>query len=64
MNLYASINTRSNDLTSTGSSVMSEKEKEEKLQKVRDVYNNKKIRKDSLLAKANMVKDFNEQNNK
>ncbi len=64
MNLYANINTRSNDLTSTGSSVMSEKEKEEKLQKVRDVYNNKKIRKDSLLAKANMVKDFNEQNNK
>ena len=64
MNLYANMNTRNSDLTSTGSSVMSEKEKEEKLQKVREVYNNKNIRKDSLLAKANMVKDFNEQNNK
>ncbi len=64
MNLYANMNTRSNDLTSTGTSVMSEKEKEEKLQKVQEVYRNNKIRKDSLLAKANMVKNFNEQNNK
>ena len=41
-----------------------EAEKEEKLEKVKSVYNNKEIRKDSLLAKANMVKDFNEKNNK
>ena len=37
--------------------------KEEKLKKAQDVYSNKNIRKDSLLAKANMVKEFNENNN-
>ena len=64
MSLYANLSTKSNDLSSAKNSNISESEKEEKLEKVKSVYNNKEIRKDSLLAKANMVKDFNEKNNK
>ena len=65
MSLYASLSTKNNDLSSQGStSSMLDSEKEEKIQKAKEVYNNKEIRKDSLLAKANMVKDFNEKNNK
>ena len=63
MNMYASLSTKSKDLSSLNSG-LSEKEKEEKLDKARTIYNGKEIRKDSLLAKANMVKDFNEKNNK
>jgi YidC/Oxa1 family membrane protein insertase len=64
MNLYASLSTKSNDLAKTGTSQVTDAEKEAKLQKAQEVYKNKNIRKDSLLAKANMVKHFNEQNNK
>ncbi len=64
MSLYANLSTKSNDLSSGSSSNISEAEKEEKMKKVQDIYANKNIRKDSLLAKANMVKDFNEKNNK
>ena len=64
MSLYANLSTKNNDLSSAKDSSISEAEKEEKLEKVKAVYNNKEIRKDSLLAKANMVKDFNEKNNK
>ena len=64
MSLYANLSTRNNDLSSAKDSSISEAEKEAKLEKVKSVYNNKEIRKDSLLAKANMVKDFNEKNNK
>ena len=64
MNLYANLSTKSNDLSSTSGSKISEAEKEEKMQKAADIYGKGNIRKDSLLAKANMVKDFNEKNNK
>ena len=64
MSLYANLSTKNNDLSSAKDSSVSEAEKEAKLEKVKAVYNNKEIRKDSLLAKANMVKDFNEKNNK
>ena len=40
------------------------RELEEKIKKAQDVYSNKNIRKDSLLAKANMVKEYNEKHNK
>ncbi|RKM54927.1 membrane protein insertase YidC [Butyrivibrio sp. X503] len=63
MNRYANMNTRSISSVASKSSVSME-EREAELQKVRDVYSNKEIRKDSLLAKANMVKEFNEKNNK
>ncbi len=62
MSLYANISTKNNDLSSK--SGVSEAEKEEQLSKAAAVYNGKQIRKDSLLAKANMVKEFNEKNNK
>jgi YidC/Oxa1 family membrane protein insertase len=65
MNLYASLSTKNNDLSSSASgSGISDSEKEEKMQKVADIYGKGNIRKDSLLAKANMVKEFNEKNNK
>ena len=63
MNSYASLSTKSMDL-STLNSGHSDKDKEKNLENARQIYNGKEIRKDSLLAKANMVKDFNEKNNK
>ena len=63
MNRYANMNTRSISSVASEASVSME-EKEAELQKVRDIYSKKEIRKDSLLAKANMVKEFNEKNNK
>ena len=64
MSLYANLSTKSNDLSSGSSSNISEAEKEKNMKNAQDIYSNKNIRKDSLLAKANMVKDFNEKNNK
>jgi YidC/Oxa1 family membrane protein insertase len=64
MNRYANLSTRSNTLSSAANSSVNEAEKEEKLKKASDVYQGKQIKKDSLLAKANMVKEFNEKNNK
>lgn len=62
MNVYAKLSTRSSDLASKSS--ISDSEKEKNLENAAAIYNGKKIRKDSLLAKANMVKEFNEKNNK
>ncbi len=64
MNKYANLSTKNNTLSSTSTSKISESEKQEKMKKVNEIYNGKEIRKDSLLAKANMVKEFNEKNNK
>ncbi|MBR1641956.1 MAG: YidC/Oxa1 family membrane protein insertase [Butyrivibrio sp.] len=64
MNLYANLSTRSGDLNAVKNSSISEAEKEKQLKNAQDIYSNKNIRKDSLLAKANMVKEFNEQNSK
>ncbi len=63
MNRYANMSTR-NISNNSSNAFKSDVEKEEQLQNVRAKYNGKEIRKDSLLAKANMVKDFNEKNNK
>jgi len=65
MNLYANLSTKNNDLSSTSSKKkISESEKEANMKKAADIYGSGKVRKDSLLAKANMVKEFNEKNNK
>ncbi len=64
MNVYANLSTKSKGLADVKSSSESEAEKDAKIQKSLDIYSNKEIRKDSLLAKANMVKEFNEKNNK
>ena len=62
MNRYANMSTR-NIMNSSSNSVSME-EREKQLNKVRESFSGKEIKKDSLLAKANMVKDFNEKNNK
>jgi YidC/Oxa1 family membrane protein insertase len=61
MNRYANMSTR--NIQSTPSKVVNT-DNEAELQNVRTKLNGKEIRKDSLLAKANMVKEFNEKNNK
>ncbi len=60
MNRYANLNTRTmNTVTST----RSEKEKEAGLKKANDIYSSGKVNKNSLLARANMVKEFDNRNN-
>jgi YidC/Oxa1 family membrane protein insertase len=63
LNLYASMSTR-NISTAAKNTVVDNVDVDEKLANSRKVYENNNIRKDSLLAKANMVKDFNENINK
>ena len=62
MNRYANMSTKNIESKATNSVSLEKRELE--LQKVRDSFSGKEIKKDSLLAKANMVKDFNEKNNK
>ena len=62
MNRYANMSTKNIETKATNSVSLEKRELE--LQKVRDSFSGKEIKKDSLLAKANMVKDFNEKNNK
>ncbi len=62
MNRYANMSTRNINNTQT---ISASKEANEKaLEKTRSIYQGKEIKKNSLLAKANMVKEFNENNNK
>ena len=63
LNLYANLSTR-NISTAAKNTVVDNIDVDEKLANSRKVYENNNIRKDSLLAKANMVKDFNENINK
>jgi YidC/Oxa1 family membrane protein insertase len=62
MNRYANMNTRT--INSSASISTSTKDNEKALENTKKIYQGKEIRKDSLLAKANMVKEFNENNNK
>ena len=59
MNMYANMSTRNISSIAKNSPVASS-DMDEKVAHSRKVYENNNIRKDSLLAKANMVKDFNE----
>ena len=59
MNMYANMTTRNISSVAKNTTVTSV-DVDEKVANSRKVYENNKIRKDSLLAKANMVKDFNE----
>ena len=60
MNRFANVNTRNmNSYTST----RSEREKEEGLKKANEIYESGKANKKSLLARANMVKEFDQKNN-
>ncbi|WP_029323699.1 YidC/Oxa1 family membrane protein insertase [Butyrivibrio sp. AE3004] len=60
MNRYANMNTRT---MNSYSSTRSDKEKEEGLKKANDIYESGKANKKSLLARANMVKEFDNKNN-
>jgi YidC/Oxa1 family membrane protein insertase len=60
MNRYANMNTRS--VSSIGST-LTEAEKEAGIKKANDIYAQGNINKKSLLARANMVKEFDNNNN-
>ena len=60
MNAYANMNTRNIQSRVNTSSSMTEAEKEEA---VRRATNSSNIKPGSMMAKANMVKEYNEKNN-
>ncbi len=62
MNMYANMNTRS--LNGNVKSSISQSEKDAKIKKANDIYDSGKASKTSLLARANMVKEFDNKNNK
>ncbi len=64
MNTYASMNTRNIQNKSNNSSTMTQAEKEEALKKAKERYQSSGSKSDSMMAKANMVKDYNEKNGK
>lgn len=64
MNRYANMSTRNITNVAKSASTEVSGDVEAKVANSRKVYENNKIRKDSLLAKANMVKDYNENYNK
>lgn len=64
MNEIAAINTRNIQQKGNTSSKMTEEEREKKLQKANEYYNGGNAKPGSMMAKANMVKKYNERNNK
>lgn len=64
MNTYASMNTRNIQNKSNNSSTMTQAEKEEALKKAKERYQSSGSKSGSMMAKANMVKDYNEKNGK
>ena len=64
MNTYASMNTRNIQSKANVSSGVSESEKEEASKKASGSYNSGNSKPGSMMAKANMVKQYNEKNNK
>ncbi|MCR4901373.1 MAG: YidC/Oxa1 family membrane protein insertase [Butyrivibrio sp.] len=67
IDMYAKLSTKnmdSNNAVKKVSSVISDAEKEAGIKNANDTYNNGNIRKNSLLSMANMVKEYDERNNK
>ena len=62
MNRYANMSTR--NLSGTVNSKLSQAEKDAGIKKANDIYDSGKANKNSLLARANMVKEFDNKNNK
>lgn len=62
MNTYASMNTR--NVNAYSKSSMSQEEKDEAMKKATAYYNSQSGNKGSIASKANMVKQYNEKNNK
>lgn len=61
LNGYASMNTKKK---SNARSLYTQEEKDAALKKAEDYYNNKELKAGSIAAKANLVKQYNEKNNK
>ena len=69
VNNYATMNTRSinsaaNAVKNSGKSSMSQAEKDEAMKKATEYYNKGNAKPGGIASKANMVKQFNEKNNK
>lgn len=66
VNNYANINTRSVNAAKpvAKASAMTQEEKDEALRKATEYYNKSAAKPGSITAKANMVKEYNERNNK
>jgi YidC/Oxa1 family membrane protein insertase len=64
MNMYANMSTRNIATASKKNTAVVSTDIEAKVEESRKFYEKNNIRKDSLLAKANMVKDYNENYNK
>ena len=64
MNAYANLNTKKVQNRANIVSGMSEQEKEEAMKKATEYYNSGNVKPGSMMAKANMVKQYNERNNK
>lgn len=69
MNQYASMNTRnvsskSNSVNNSSSASLSQEEKDAAIKKATEYYNSGNAKPGSIAAKANMVKQYNEKNNK
>ena len=67
MNSYATMNTKkvsSSIAEKAGKSTMTAEERDEAVKKATEYYNSKNAAPGSLAAKANMVKEYNEKNNK
>lgn len=64
LNAYANMNTRKIQNRANVVAGMSEEEKEEAMKKATDYYNSGNAKPGSMMAKANMVRQYNEKNNK
>ena len=64
MNAYANMKTRNIQNRANTTTNVSEAEKEEAIKKATEYYNSGYIKPGSMMAKANMVRQYNEKNNK
>ncbi len=64
LNAYANMNTRNIQNRANVTSTMSAEEKEQAMKKATEYYNSGNAKPGSMMAKANMVKQYNEKNNK
>lgn len=64
MNAYANMKTRNIQNRANTTTNVSEAEKEEAMKKATEYYNSGNIKPGSMMAKANMVRQYNEKNNK
>ncbi len=64
LNAYANMNTKNIQRKANINTGLTEEEKKDAMNKATEYYNSKAAKPGSMMAKANMVKDFNERNNK